>query len=190
LQEVENLILACAGLWIECSADDYSVVPGGNFLLKCEAANRLKSNITIKKVSFENQVDSLVNKTMTYNENLQIKHRYQVAENANYSNPYWLNKAHLSGVFDIENKLMIGASENEAALHVAVTILINDFEMTLNKPVLYKSTDPVKGEIYRPFEVLPPLTINFNESVYALTDNQSKTIDVMIKANAANIKAL
>lgn len=188
LQEVENLILVCAGLWIECSADDYSVVPGGNFLLKCEAANRLKSNITIKKVSFENQIDSAVNKTMTYNENLQIKHRYQVAENANYSNPYWLNKAHLSGVFDIENKLMIGASENEAALHVAVTIAINDFEMTLNKPVLYKSTDPVKGEIYRPFEVLPPLTINFNESVYALTDNQSKTIDVTIKANAANIK--
>jgi LmbE family N-acetylglucosaminyl deacetylase len=188
LQEVENLILACAGLWIECSADDYSVVPGGNFLLKCEAANRLKSNITIKKVGFENQVDSLINKTMTFNENLQIKHRYQVAENANYSNPYWLNKAHLSGVFDIENKLLIGASENEAALHVAVTILINDFEITLNKPVLFKSTDPVKGEIYRPFEVLPPLTINFNETVYALTDGSVKNIDVVIKANTANVK--
>ena len=188
LQEVENLIVACSGLWLECSADDYSVVPGGNFLLKCEVAARSKSNIKINKINFENNLDSAINKSLLYNENVQIKHRYKVAENAAYSNPYWLNKAHLSGVFDIENKLLIGASENEAALHVAVTILINDFEMTLNKPVVYKSTDPVKGEIYRPFEILPAVTINFSETVYALTDANAKNIDLVIKANTANVK--
>jgi LmbE family N-acetylglucosaminyl deacetylase len=187
LQEAEQLILACSGLWIECSADDYSVVPGGNFLLKCEVAGRSKSNIKINKINFENQ-DSVLNKSLVYNENVQIKHRYTVAENASYSNPYWLNKAHLAGVFDIDNKLLIGGAENAAALTIAVNISINDFEMTLMKPVIYKSTDPVKGEVYRPFEILPAVTINFNETVYALTDANPKTIDVVIKANTTNVK--
>jgi LmbE family N-acetylglucosaminyl deacetylase len=187
LQEVEQLILACAGLWIECSADDYSVVPGGNFLLKCEVAGRSKSIIKINKISFEKE-DSVLNKSLVYNENVQIKHRYTVAENASYSNPYWLNKAHLAGVFDIDNKLLIGGAENAAALTIAVNISINDFEMTLIKPIIYKSTDPVKGEVYRPFEILPAVTINFNETVYALTDANPKTIDVVIKANTTNVK--
>jgi LmbE family N-acetylglucosaminyl deacetylase len=187
LQEAEQLILACSGLWIECSADDYSVVPGGNFLLKCEVAGRSKSNIKINKINFENQ-DSVLNKSLVYNENVQIKHRYTVAENASYSNPYWLNKAHLAGVFDIDNKLLIGGAENAAALTIAVNISINEFEMTLMKPVIYKSTDPVKGEVYRPFEILPAVTINFNETVYALTDANPKTIDVVIKANTTNVK--
>jgi LmbE family N-acetylglucosaminyl deacetylase len=187
LQEVEQLILSCAGLWIECSADDYSVVPGGSFLLKCEVAARSKSNIKINKINFENQ-DSVMNKSLVYNENVQIKHRYTLAENAAYSNPYWLNKAHLPGTFDIADKLLIGGAENAAALNVAVNISINDFEMTIMKPVIYKSTDPVKGEIYRPFEILPAATINFDETVYALTDANAKNIDVVIKANAANVK--
>jgi LmbE family N-acetylglucosaminyl deacetylase len=187
LQEVEQLILTCSGLWLECSGDDYSLVPGGNFLLKCEVAGRSKSNIKINKISFENQ-DSVINKSLVFNENLQIKHRYTVAENANYSNPYWLNKAHLAGTFDIADKLLIGGAENAAALNVAVNISINDFDMTLVKPVIYKSTDPVKGEIYRPFEILPSVTINFNETVYALTDANAKNIDVVVKANIANVK--
>jgi hypothetical protein len=60
--------------------------------------------------------------------------------------------------------------------------------MTIVKPVIYKSTDPVKGEIYRPFEILPAVTINFNETVYALTDANTKNIEIVLKANAANVK--
>ena len=187
LQEVEQLILACSGIWIECSADEYSVVPGGNFLLKCEVAGRSKSNIKINKINFENQ-DSMMNKRLVYNENIQFKHRYSVAENCSYSNPYWLNKAHLAGTFEIADRLSIGAAENTPAINIPINISINDFEMTLMKPVIYKSTDPVKGEIYRPFEILPAVTINFNETVYALTDANAKTIDVVIKANTANVK--
>ncbi|MFN7847842.1 MAG: PIG-L family deacetylase [Bacteroidota bacterium] len=188
LQEVEQLILACSGFWIECSADDYSVVPGGNFLLKCEVAARSKSNIKINKINFENQ-DSVMNKSLVYNENIQIKHRYSVAENCSYSNPYWLNRAHLPGTFEIADRLSIGAAENTPAINIPINISINDFELTLTKPVIYKSTDPVKGEIYRPFELLPAVTINFNETVYALTDANAKNIDVVIKANTSNVKA-
>jgi hypothetical protein len=46
----------------------------------------------------------------------------------------------------------------------------------------------VKGEIYRPFEILPAVTINFNETVYALTDANTKNIEIVLKANAANVK--
>lgn len=190
LQEAENLLIACSGLWLECTADEYAIVPGSNFLLKCEVAGRAKSNVTIKKVSFENATDSLINKTLVFNENIQIKHRYKVDETAPYSNPYWLSNPHLAGTFDISDKLLIGQAENNPALTVAVTLLIDAYEITLHKPVLYKSTDPVKGEIYRPFEVLPPVTINFSESVYALIDDNPKTIDVLIKANTNAIKGI
>jgi hypothetical protein len=94
----------------------------------------------------------------------------------------------LAGTFEIADRLSIGAAENTPAINIPINISINDFEMTLMKPVIYKSTDPVKGEIYRPFEILPAVTINFNETVYALTDANPKTVDVVIKANTANVK--
>ncbi|MEO8151206.1 MAG: LmbE family protein, partial [Bacteroidia bacterium] len=46
---------------------------------------------------------------------------------------------------------------------------------------------PVKGEVYRPFEVLPPATVNVSDKVYVFSDATPKPIQFIIKANANNV---
>jgi hypothetical protein len=53
---------------------------------------------------------------------------------------------------------------------------------------LYKYTDPVKGEVYRPFEILPPATLNFSEKVIVLSDTSARRIQLTLKANANDIE--
>ena len=64
---------------------------------------------------------------------------------------------------------------------------IDSLTFPVIKTVQYKYTDPVKGEIYRPFEVLPPVTVNPTEKVYVFGDTRPKQITLRIKANTQNI---
>jgi hypothetical protein len=51
-----------------------------------------------------------------------------------------------------------------------------------------KFTDPVKGEVYRPLEVLPPATLNFSEKMFVFDSKVTKTISIQLKANLAQVK--
>lgn len=190
LKEVNDLIVDCSGLWVECIANDYMVVPGSDFLLSCEVINRNSASWTLKKIQFDNLQDTTLNTLLQYNENKIIKHRYKVHENTSYSNPYWLNKAPLKGNFIIENRLQMGQAENTPAITIKVVLQYKDYILIVEKPVVYKSTDPVKGESYRPLEILPPVTLNFAEHLYVITDNEPKLVDITIKANTDHIKGV
>ena len=55
------------------------------------------------------------------------------------------------------------------------------------RPVVYKSTDPVDGEIYRPFIIQPDVTANLTERVFTFSDTAPKTADIVLKAGRANV---
>ncbi|MBY0427341.1 MAG: LmbE family protein, partial [Cytophagales bacterium] len=87
-----------------------------------------------------------------------------------------------------KNQALIGTPENEPALKVTFDIVIAGLPLTLVRGLTYKSTDPVKGEIYRPFEVIPPVTVNFNEKVFIAFDQKPIPIRCQIKSNIPEIK--
>jgi hypothetical protein len=60
--------------------------------------------------------------------------------------------------------------------------------LKVERDVVYKYSDPAKGELYRPFELLPPATINISEKVFVFGSSALKQILLTIKANAANVK--
>lgn len=104
-----------------------------------------------------------------------------------YSNPYWLNDKHTEGLYTIQNPLLIGNPESYPLVIVSFYIDINGLPLQIDKPIIYKSTDPVKGEVYRPYEILPPATVNISEKVYVFSDASPKTIQFIVKANADSV---
>jgi hypothetical protein len=57
----------------------------------------------------------------------------------------------------------------------------------IEKDVVFKRPDPVAGEVYQPFEVIPPVSTSLPEPVYIFADNQSQTVNVVVKAGRAGI---
>ena len=131
--------------------------------------------------------DTSMNLSLKHNELYTFKRRPQLPADLPYSNPYWLNEKHESGLYTVKNGGLIGKPENDAAVKIGFNLSIQDLSVIIERDLTYKHTDPVKGEVYRPFEVLPPVTISLPEKVFVFTDDQPKNIQITVKANAANL---
>lgn len=187
LKETETLLLACSGLWLEAFSPEYIGIPGQEVAITVQIVNRNKSNVRLNKVSYLNQSDTTCQLALKTNELYTFKRKEKLAESLPYSNPYWLNEEHSTGFYTVKNSQLIGKPENESSTKVAFNITIEDLTLTIERNLVHKYTDPVKGEIYRPFEILPPVTVNIPEKVFLFTDNKPKTISFTVKANTANV---
>jgi LmbE family N-acetylglucosaminyl deacetylase len=188
LNETEKLLLACSGLWLEALAGEYSAIPGQAITFTAQAINRNKSNVTLNGISFSNANDTTTNLNLKSNELYSFKRKVILNAGSLYSNPYWLNTKVENGRYVVNDKTIIGKPENEAAYKVEFNVSILDLPLKIKRAVVYKYTDPVKGEIYRPFEILPPVTINFPEKCFVFTDSAQKRIQILVKANAPNLE--
>jgi hypothetical protein len=56
-------------------------------------------------------------------------------------------------------------------------------------PLVYKWTDPVKGELVRPFEIVPPVLVNLDKPVYLFTNEQPQTVSILLKSSSSDVLA-
>jgi LmbE family N-acetylglucosaminyl deacetylase len=186
LKETENILLDCSGFWIEAYASNFTAIPGNEIQTSVQLINRGTNLITVKRIEYID-ADSTLSLNLKSNEYYTFLHTASLSKQTPYSNPYWLNATHSSGLYTVTNQLLIGKAQNDAAETITVELELNGISFSINRPIVYKYTDPVKGEIYRPLEVLPKVTVNATEQVYAFTDNVAKPIQFSVKANEANI---
>jgi LmbE family N-acetylglucosaminyl deacetylase len=198
LKETENLIMACSGLWVETFASDYLAIPGENLQLSTQVLNRghlaMKLNHIIYQSSLQMQGRPVLKQTDTFttldmkpNELYTFKHREKILPEMAYSNPYWLDEKHLNGLYTVRNPLLIGVPENDPSLKTVFDVTIEGLNLKVERNMVYKYTDPVKGEVYRPLEVLPPATISIPEKAFVFVDETPKVMQVTVKANMAKV---
>lgn len=185
LKEVETLLLACSGLWLEASTSDFIGIPGQEVAITAQIVNRNKNDVKLNSISYLNS-DTTTTLPLKINQFYTFKRKEKLAASAVFSNPYWLNQEHDIGLYTVTNLNLIGKPENESTTKVVFNINMLDLNLKVESALIYKYTDPVKGEVYRPFEILPPATINIPEKVFVFTDATAKTIFLTVKANAPN----
>jgi LmbE family N-acetylglucosaminyl deacetylase len=184
LAQVEKIILGAAGFFAESVAADFMTVPGSETLITSQVLQRNGVDCFLEKIVYPNTGDSIVNKALGANELNTFKHLLKVPSDASTTNPYWLNQAHTSGEFLIEDLTIMGAPVNAPAFEVEYRIKINGESMIVKVPVRYKYTDPVKGEVYRELEVLPAVTINADVKSFVFNELKPKTLLATIRSNA------
>ena len=187
LKETENLLLACSGLWLEASASDYSGIPGQETSVTVQVVNRNKNAVTLNSIRYL-QSDTITSLVLKTNELYTFKRKEKISDETPFSNPYWLNAAHSIGTYKVDNSSLIGKPENDAALKVLFDLTIQGINLKITRDLIYKFTDPVKGEVYRPYEILPAVTINMSEKVVVFNDTSSKAIQLTVKTNKANFE--
>jgi len=186
LKETESLLLACSGLWLEASAADFMGIPGNKTDITAQVIMRNSGSIKLNKISWLGQSDTVPALQLKQNELYSFKRKEILPAEIPFSNPYWLNETHSIGLFTVKDQQLIGQPENAAAANVVFDIEISGLQLQIKRELINKRTDPVKGEIYRPFEILPPATVTLSEKVYVFSGTTAKTIAFTIKANATN----
>ena len=119
--EVDRLIAACLGLYIEASTEQSTVTPGGTLPIKFEAINRSKVPVRVVQVSAPISGDSERIDAALAQDELFTKDLWpNVPENTSYSQPYWLRKPPEIGTFTVDDQKLIGLPENPPAFPIEV----------------------------------------------------------------------
>lgn len=183
LAEVSRLISSCMGLHAEFIADDFSATPGTLVNGVINIVNRSNLKVKLTNVGIMEK-DSTINLELPKNEMQNINLPF-VCENEANTNPYWLNKPY-EGIFEVAQQDMIGLPQNLNKLYAAIMLEVEGKFFYITQPLQYKWTDRVKGEIYRPFIVLPKITAAVAENVYVFSANIPKKVVVTIKSHKKN----
>lgn len=186
--EIESIIEACMGLFVEVLATDYSATPGESVGLNIEVVNRSNTQATL--VSYRVQPtnkDSVLNEVLENNITFKTEEQLKIPTNIAMTNPYWLNKKAELGMYTVEEQMLRGLPETPRAINVQLNFTIEGEPMAITKEVVHKKSDPVKAEVYRPFEVTPPVFANIQEKVYVFANDAPKTVSVLVKSSKEKI---
>ncbi len=188
-KELTEIIAACAGLWFESNAITYAGTPGGTTRTFANVVKRSDFPVQWQSVRMLNTPkDSVINKELKNNEALNLPLTLEIPKETNLTQPYWLVNPPAKGMVTVTDPMLIGKPENTPQLTAAFRFKIGDTELELTTPLTYKWTDPVQGELYRPFEVRPAVMMNLDEKTLLFPSAEPKTVNVLLKAGAAGVK--
>ena len=186
--EIEKVIQACAGMYAEAIANDYSATPGESIELEMEIINRSAANFKLKSIDFlPMNADTVFNHNLENNTVIRFTKKVTLPKNIASTTPYWLNKPWELGMYTVEDQLMRGVPSTPREFKVRFNVEVEGEPMVITKDVVYKRRDPVKGEVYRPFEVTPEVFANIEAPVYVLGNNAPKSVKVLLKSGKANV---
>lgn len=183
-EQIKSVITACLGLFVEAKSELAYATPGDVIDLEFELINRSPAKIQLKSISHSGQEININSTQLENNYDYKFSSQLELNSEENFTTPYWLeNKAKL-GIYAVNDQNLIGLPETPKPILFTFEFDINGEAFAFTKPLIYKYNDPVKGEVYQDFEILPDASISLKESVYIFKNSNQKTIDVEVKAYA------
>ena len=187
-KEIKEIIAASAGLYLEAAASEALVTPGETLNLDLEAVNRSPAQIKLLSLKIQSAGNEITpNALLENNESWRNDLDFSIPENADFTNPYWLNKKGSLGMYKVDNEEYIGLPETPKKFNAEFTMEIEGVKIPFSREVVYKTNDPVIGEVYRPFEVVPQLSVATDSDVLIFANGKSKEISVQVKAVKSGI---
>jgi LmbE family N-acetylglucosaminyl deacetylase len=183
-RELVDIIKLCGGLWLDALSSDNYGVPGGEIKITGTALNRSSYPFRLTRIVGPfGRFDTTLNVQLQGNQPVQTVFTLKLPKDLPYSQPYWLVEPAELGAYRIPRQELVGQPENVPALTVSMTLVSNDGAMTFEVPVRYRSVDPVEGEQYRPFAIIPPVALNLPERTYVFPDNKPRSVQVNLRSN-------
>ncbi len=211
LQEIQSVIEAASGLFAEAITPQEYGIQGDTMRMNFVLNNRNGINIKLKSISLlhaggimreerskinlsivdaittQPLKDSSVNRLLASNQNLNIPYSFQLPDRAPVSQPYWLANGIKSGYFDVQDPLLIGRPESLPAYTARCAVEIEGVVFQVERPLQYKHTDPVKGELYQPLTILPKLVVSVSPTI-ALSNVKPATKPVVNVHFTSNVQ--
>lgn len=189
LKELEAIIVATTGLYLEASSQVPYTNAGGESKINIEVLNRSDAKMTLQNFNISSITGlKKQNILLKNNEKQTFELALKVPESTSNTDPYWLDQKGSLGMYTVENSDLIGKPETPRAFIANFTIDFDGYEITFKKPVVYRYSKRDKGELYQPFEIVPEATAAFANKVLIFADDKPKQIPVTIKAHKDNVK--
>ena len=187
-EEIKEIIASCAGLYLESVAEQQSSIPDIDLNLTLEAINRSEINMILESVK-------ILPEGKIFNQNLDLKNnvnqsialKIHLPKTLEYTAPYWLKNQGSVGMYRVDDQKNIGKPDIIRELKTIFNVNINGVNIPFERNIIYKYNDPVKGEVYRPFDVEPIVTTSFVDKVKIFNNNSKQSVSVKVHSGTAKI---
>jgi LmbE family N-acetylglucosaminyl deacetylase len=190
-EEIKKIIAGCAGLYLEAVSSTQEIVSNSIAKVKLEAINR--SAIPMQLESIKNGISGEVIRKeieLKTNSNQSIDFEINLPSSINYTQPYWLAEQGTMGMYRVNQQVNIGKPDIIREVKLVFNVIIQGVSIPFEREVIYKYNDDVKGEVYKPLDIVPDVTTSIQSKVVLFDDNSPKTIDVKVKAGKDNVQGL
>ena len=183
--DIKKLLEYCGGLFMEATTGSQYAVEGDTLKVTATFDNRLGIALTNAAVNMYDVYRSYPNLKKDINASVGLS--IYIRPDQKVSQPYWLENKMDKGSFNVSDQQQIGMAENEP-LSILFIATIEGEDFKFKKPIRYKYTDPVKGEIYQPVQLIYPVNISSSPSMLIFKNDEAgvkKNIQFTLHANTA-----
>lgn len=182
LQEVDDIIRACAGLYMEATSNAAYFSPGDEIDVNIEITNRSDVSVIVHSISsIDLQYDTLMDMPAEYNVAHEIRTRKIVNSNIRETSPYWLDKPVKDFTYETADPSLKGLAQNPPPIQFEVKLMIENESISYFLPVVYTWTDRMKGQQYEPLEIGPRIFLEITDGVFIFPDDHEKRITVKLE---------
>ncbi|MEK7317016.1 MAG: PIG-L family deacetylase [Candidatus Eisenbacteria bacterium] len=203
-RELDDVIRSCAGLWMEAIAARPFALSGGSVPVNVSLLSRSDLAVTLSQVAspsgavLRDTVDStrsLANRALARNIPVEGTVTVPLPKRLLTTQPHWLRQRPGAGAYqtmragttDSHETETPDEAENRPALLVRFELEILGERIVYDVPVLYRWTDRVAGERYRPLEVVPPVTLRLDQSVYLFAEATPREVKVIVETPGPSV---
>jgi LmbE family N-acetylglucosaminyl deacetylase len=181
LKEVKELIAQCSGLFMDATTNTQFAVQTDSVRIIFSLNNRLGVEAALEKITID-KFDSSFSQPLGKNRNINIARTFFVPADKPVTQPYWLEHKMETGYYNVSNPVQVGQPDVDPAYLALIQIKIAGESIVFTRPVKYKHTDPVKGEIYQPLVITPPVLVKTSPEFMLGTKEIINKYNVSIKA--------
>jgi LmbE family N-acetylglucosaminyl deacetylase len=192
--EVAELVLACAGLFVDATASDHEAAPGQPLDVTATVVNRSPASVALTSVRFPfDDAATAVGKPVACPTAsgaaapLETKKAIRVPADRAPTTPYWLDGPPGAGLYRTPDARDVGAPESPPALVATFELTIAGRPLTVARPVVFKWVDPVMGERARPVEITPAVSVRPETGVLMFPDAGERALAVRLTAGAPGV---
>ena len=171
-KEVRQLIAQCSGLFLDVTTPEQFAVQTDSLRFNFFFNNRLGTDAVLQRVILDD-FDSSFARKLEKNRNLSFPKTVYIPPGKPITQPYWLARKMEEGYFNVTDQQLIGQPDVDPAFTAVIQVKIFGELFDFLRPVKYKFTDPVKGELYQPLVVIPPVLISPDETVKITKGNNN-----------------
>jgi LmbE family N-acetylglucosaminyl deacetylase len=185
--QLDHILQACLGLFVETVVAQAQVVPRETFQLKHTAIARSGFPVRWLGARYPNGSHEVVGQPMTLAPNGPVaREASQILPAATpLSHPYWLREVGSEGMSVVSDPKLIGLPETPPAFPVEEVFEVGGQTLVVADEPVQVINDPVRGEIRRRLDVIPPVSLGWSQAIALLSPGETKTVSVEVTAARA-----
>jgi LmbE family N-acetylglucosaminyl deacetylase len=188
-QQLDRVLQACLGLFVETVIPQAQAIPGEKLKLRHTVIARTEFPVRwvgVRYPALKTEAGgSAIN--LTRNEPASREAAPALPADIPLSQPYWLRADGTEGMFRVDDATLIGRAENLPAFPVEQVFEVGGQTLVIADEPVQVTTDPVRGEIRRRLDVIPPVSLSWIQDLELVAPGATKQVTVELTAARADL---